>query len=99
MDRGGGGGPFNTGGGPFSTAKSGSGGTFLGGSIFNLTPAITGDRPVSASASISEHRFSHLGGLAGRQLGRWADRPAGGRAGGQATGGIAHAACSPVSAG
>ena len=36
MDRGG---PFYTGGGPFSTVENGPGGTFLGGSIFNLTPA------------------------------------------------------------
>ena len=48
MDRGGSilhrGGPFSTvengPGGPFSTVENGPGGTFLGGSIFNLTPAM-----------------------------------------------------------
>ena len=49
MDRGGSilhrGGPFatveNGPGGPFSTVENGPGGTFLGGSIFNLTPPPT----------------------------------------------------------
>ena len=38
MDRGGGGSILHRGG-PFSTVENGPGGTFLGGSIFNLTPA------------------------------------------------------------